>query len=75
MYSLLVVDLVPAAMILDLVERSSDGMEKTTRHISILPYTNDKSGNLRANDGQNERSPGQIARLVLRIVVLTGNST
>jgi hypothetical protein len=68
MHSLLMIDPVLAAVILDLMERRGNSMKKTADGISTTIDV-DKSTqiDLRADNRQNKRAPRKIARVVVRI--------
>lgn len=70
MDSLLVVDPVLVAAVLDLVERSGECVEKArVRSVYMYRMQDQEWGkNVRADDAQDESSPGKIARVVLSVV-------
>jgi hypothetical protein len=68
MYSLLMIDPVPAAVILDLVERRGNGMKETEGVISTTSEVKESTRiDLRADNSQNKRAPRKITRVIMRI--------
>jgi hypothetical protein len=68
MHSLLMIHPVPAAVILDLVERRGNGMKETGGAISTTIEVKESTWiDLRADNSQNKRAPGKITRVIMRI--------
>ena len=60
------IDPVPAAVILDLVERGGNSMKQTKDVVRII-FSTSAWVDLRADDSQNKRAPRKIARIIMRI--------
>jgi hypothetical protein len=68
MHSLLMIDPVLAAVILDLMERRGNSMKETADDISTtIDVDRSTRCDLRADNRQNERAPRKIARVIIRI--------
>jgi hypothetical protein len=68
MHSLLMIDPVLAAVILDLMERRGNSMKETADDISTtIDVDRSTRCDLRADNRQNERAPRKIAGVIIRI--------